>query len=134
MSRLLAVLAASALAAAPKGGAPMEWKGSFCPVEKASHRVVETSAAWEALWKELGKPSPAADLKKHFAVAVFLGSRPTGGYSAVFEEAADEKGQTVVRYSVRGPQGMAIQAFTQPYAVRLYPRTGKPARAEARAS
>ena len=115
------------------GAAMMIWAGSFCPVDKPSHRVVETPEAWTALWKELGKPAPEVDLEKHFAIAVFLGTRPTGGYGVSFDEPVDGKKETVVRYSVRPPRGMAIQAITQPYAVRLFPRAGKPARAEAKA-
>ena len=95
----------------------MEWKGAFSPVTEPAHMVAKTQEEWEALWKRIDKPAPAADLKKFFAVAVFLGTEPTGGYGVSFEAK-----KNTVRYTIKKPEGMAIQALTQPYAVRLFPK------------
>lgn len=96
----------------------MEWKGAFCTVREPEVLVVKTRPDWEGLWKRLGKAAPEADLDKNFAVAVFLGTRNTGGYGVVFEPPSGP----VVRYLVKKPAGMVIQALTQPYAVRLFPK------------
>ena len=141
MSKVLAACAALALclpaSAAPKKAkttkkeSPMEWTGAYCEVAEASHRVVATPAEWEKLWKEIGRPAPPADLAAHYAVAVFLGTRNTGGFGVAFEPPASAKEGAVVRYKVKTPRGMVIQALTQPYAVRLYPKTKAPVRVEA---
>lgn len=138
MSSLLAGLLAAGLSAAEGGRAApgkeervMHWTGAFCGVEEPSHRLVETRAQWKALWKALGKAAPEADLEAHFAVAVFLGARPTGGFSVRFEEPRRSGKRLVVAYRVVPPSGMAFQALTQPYAVRLFPRSPGPVSVEA---
>lgn len=137
---LIMVLALGAAACGGTGGrrpAPaeetiMEWKGAFCPVAQASHRVVKTQEQWRALWREIGGEAPRADLDSHMAVAVFLGSRPTGGYGVEFGKPAEGADELVVSYRVKTPgEMMVIQAFTQPYGVRLFPKTSKPVRVEA---
>lgn len=95
----------------------MEWKGAFCAIDAPTQIVVKTDEEWQALWKKLDKPAPAADFKKFFAVAVFLGTEPTGGYGVSWQA----KG-AAVSYKIKKPEGMAIQALTQPYAVKLFPR------------
>ncbi len=98
-----------------------QWKGQFCGVSAPGTRTAKTSQEWEGLWKEIGRPAPAQDLKGKMAVAVFLGERPTGGFRVQFSEPKTAKDRLMVGYRVLPPKGMAIQAFTQPYAVRLLP-------------
>src|SRR6185369_14205291 len=95
----------------------MEWKGAFCPIDAPTQTVVQTQDEWEALWKKLDKPAPAADFTKFFAVAVFLGTEPTGGYGVSWQA----KGNTVT-YKIKKPEGIAMQALTQPYAIKLFPK------------
>ena len=105
---------------------PSEWKGSFCPEAAGSARVAATAAQWEKLWKDsLGKQAPEADFEKHFAVAVFLGTRNTGGYAVEFLTPRSDGKEVLIAYRVRKPgQGMfVIQAFTQPYHVKLFKKT-----------
>lgn len=109
----------------------MEWKGAYCGVSRPSHRVATTQDEWKRLWEEIGQPAPPADLKQYAAVAVFLGTRNTGGYGIAFADAAEDKSKTLVRYKETTPRGMAIQVITQPYAVRLYPRSEHPIEVEA---
>ncbi len=97
----------------------MEWKGSFCGVTQPSQVIVKTQQEWEALWKKIGdKPAPPADFTKYFGVGVFLGTKPTGGFGVVWKAY-----ENAVVYSVKKPDGMVIQALTQPYAVKLFPRS-----------
>jgi hypothetical protein len=121
---LLLLAAAAALA--------MDFKGQNCPVETPGHRLIESPAAWTALWKDLGKPAPAQEFAKSFAVAVFAGRKPTGGWSIAFDEPKPEKDALVVRYAVKKPKGMATMALTAPYAVRTFAKTGRPVRVEER--
>lgn len=120
------------LPAAPVLEALMQWQGAFCGVDQPGARVVEDAEQWKKLWKDIGAQDPGApDFKTHYAVAVFLGQRNTGGYSARLTDPVVEDGVAVVRYKVVAPRGLVIQAITQPYHVRAYPRDGHPVRLEA---
>src|SRR5438132_14036060 len=53
--------------------------------------VVRDAASFAALWKEhagpqSSTPPPAVDFKKQDVVAVFLGSKPTGGFTVKIED------------------------------------------------
>jgi hypothetical protein len=130
---LLLAGAAAAMPRKPRVDRSMETEGSYCRVTQPGHEVVSTPAEWDALWKKIGKKPPSADLVNDFAVAVFAGTRNSGGYGIVFDPPVEEKGALVIRYAVTRPKGMATMALTQPYAVRLFPRRGKlPVRVEGR--
>lgn len=108
---------------------PADWRGGFCSAASPSAEVVREAPAWERLWKRsLGRDAPPVDFTRFFAAAVFLGTRNTGGYSVEFVEPTLEDGKVVIGYRVRspGPGGFSIQAFTQPYSIRLYRRTSLP--------
>ena len=123
MNKFFAVLLCAALpvcawaAGKKKEKKAIEWKGAFCSVTEPTTSVVKTMEDWDGLWTMIGKPAPEADFKKFFAVAVFLGTEPTGGFSVSWEAAAN-----TVRYKVKKPEGMVIQSLTQPYAVKLFPK------------
>ena len=125
--------AALAMPRKPRVDKSMETEGSYSRVSRPGHEVIETPQQWQELWKKLGKKAPSADLANNFAVAVFAGTRNSGGYGIVFDAPVEEKGVLVVRYKVTRPKGMATMALTTPYAVKLFPRHGKlPVRAEGR--
>lgn len=105
---------------------PAEWKGQSCAVSSPKAVVVERPEEWERLWrKSVGGEPPEADLAKHFAVAVFVGMKNTGGYSVEFLEPRIEAGRAVIPYRVKKPGkgAFVIQAFTSPYAVKLFKKT-----------
>ena len=61
------------------------WEGGNCAVSKPETRTILNASEWKALWQEeFSKDPPEVDFEKHFAVAVFLGLRNTGGYSVEF--------------------------------------------------
>jgi hypothetical protein len=108
---------------APKKELPkMEWKGQYGGAPESGHRVITDQKGWEALWRVLGKDAPALDFKTHNAVAVFIGEKPTGGWTAVFDEPREKDGDTLVSYRIKQPKGFTTQAFTQPYLVRAFPK------------
>ncbi len=117
-----AFIAALGVSAFAKGKANMHWNGQHCGVQSPEHRVIQTADDWQALWKDLGKAAPSADFSKQFAVAVFVGPKPTGGYKIEWSEPKKEGARLVVRFEVKAPTGMVTQAFTQPWDVRLFPR------------
>ncbi len=101
----------------------MEWKGQHCRVMADGTRVARTPAEWKALWADIGVEPPPVDLSNHFAAAVFLGQRMTGGFRVEWLEPGLDGGRYKVPYRVQEPAGFAIQVLTQPYAVRLIPKT-----------
>lgn len=104
---------------------PNEWRGGFCAEERPSARIIESGAEWDRLWRDsIKQKSPEVDFSKHLAAAVFLGAKPTGGYGVEYLDPLSDGKELVLRYRVRSPKGMVIQAFTQPYAVKLYRKTG----------
>jgi hypothetical protein len=117
---------AKAAAEKPKEAPVMEWKGQYNGTVEAGHRLITDQRGWDALWRVLGKPAPALDFKLYNAVAVFLGERPTGGYTAEFST-REKEGDTLVSYVVGAPKGFVTQAFTRPFHVRAFPKpkTGK---------
>lgn len=114
---------------------PSSWEGGHCGVGKPSTAVVLTAEDWSRLWKEaFNKEAPETDFEEHFAAGVFLGLRNTGGYSVEFLPPEEKDGAVVIGYRVIRPSssGFVIQAFTQPYGLRLYRRTSLPVRLEER--
>jgi len=115
--------------AAPMAAHVQEWKGQFCGVAGEKAVLVTDAAGWAALWKEaFGREAPDADFAAHVAVAAFAGSKNTGGYVVEFQDPETSGGGHVLRWRVKSPGkgGFVIQAFTQPYAVRLYPKPAGP--------
>jgi len=106
------------------------WQGAFCSVVKPEEDVIANIDEWTALWRKIGAPAPNVDLSRNFAAAVFLGTRPTGGYGIVFLGASIEQGTLIIPYREKKPSGMVFEALTQPYAVQLYPKTALPIRLE----
>lgn len=105
---------------------PSSWQGQFCSTAAPAVEMVKDAAAWKELWKRsFGAEAPKVDFSEHFAIAVFVGTRNTGGWGADFLAPASEGDAVVLGYRVRGPSPSAfvIQAFTQPYAIQLYRKT-----------
>src|SRR5579884_1708952 len=128
LAAILTTTAATAFAMArkpPKQDSPlMETTGQHSKLDAPGSRVVTDAAQWRALWEDIGRPAPAADFSKDFAVAAFAGTRNTGGYKIVFDAPVEENGAHVIRYAVVKPgKGMMVtMSLTQPYAVKLFPK------------
>lgn len=119
---LAALLLAMPAAAKKKAEKPMEWKGQQGPMEAGAETVLDQKA-WERLWLKIGQDAPDLDFKQWMAVAVFAGEKPTGGWRIEFgEDAPTRDGGVKVRWKVLEPDGMASQAFTQPWKVRALRR------------
>lgn len=103
---------------------PSEWRGTFSSEEKPSARIIESGAEWERLWRDsIRQEPPPVDFSKYLAAVVFLGSQPTGGYTIQFLEPLTDGRELMLRYRSKPPTGITFQAFTQPYAIRLYRKT-----------
>ncbi len=101
---------------------PMEWKGQHGGPIDAGTQVATEEGEWTRLWLMLGSDAPPLDFKKFFAVAVFAGERPTGGYTVDFLEPAPKGADVTVKYRVVPPSGFTTQAIAQPWKVKAFPR------------
>jgi hypothetical protein len=107
---------------AKKAEKPMEWKGQYGGPIEAGTLVASDAGAWTRLWLMLGQDAPVLDFKKYFAVAVFAGERPTGGYTVEFLDPVRKGADVIVSYRIKPPTGFATQAIAQPWKVRALER------------
>jgi hypothetical protein len=139
-SLVLAALAALSLACRTasepahvraKEALPMEWKGQYGGGTTPRAVVIQEPGRWRLLWKELGQEEPAVDFTVNFALAVFLGQRTSGGYTVDFLEPKEKDDALVLPYREKQPEGFVTQVLSEPYAIRLYPKTTLKIRPEA---
>jgi hypothetical protein len=110
--------------------------GVYSGVQDSREAVIRTPAAWRALWAEHVStrtpppPAPSIDFSRLMVIAVFMGTRPTGGYRIEVRNVTMSHGELVV--SVRRtepPRGSIVaQVLTQPYHIIVLPRTNAPVR------
>ncbi|UPT74128.1 MAG: protease complex subunit PrcB family protein [Elusimicrobiota bacterium] len=87
-------------AAHAKKEKPMEWKGQQGGPIDPSAEVAADEGAWTRLWLQIGQDAPPLDFKKYYAVAVFAGERPTGGWIIEFQEPVNKGPDAIVRYKI----------------------------------
>lgn len=119
---ILAALLLAVPCHAKKSEKPMEWKGQYGGPIDPGTEVAADEGAWTRLWLMVGQDAPPLDFKKFFAVAVFAGERPTGGYTVEFLDPVPKGMDVIVRYRVKEPAGFATQAIAQPWKIRAFPR------------
>ena len=120
-----ALIAATACAPVRTEKTPMtiqEWKGQHGgPVEPGS-AVASDQGEWERAWRRVGQDAPPLDFAKFVGVMVFVGEKPTGGWTVVFDAPVARGDDAVVRYHVPKPGGFTTQAFTQPWKAAAFSR------------
>jgi VWFA-related protein len=96
-------------------------RGPMSNSEETRQVVIRTAAEWADLWSTLPtkQPVPTVDFVKEMLVGVFLGSRPTGGFSVRIVGARLDADTLVVEYSEEkpAPDAMVTQQLTSPFAV-----------------
>jgi hypothetical protein len=101
-------------------------RGAQSNVDAPRQVVARTPAEWSALWRahDYDKPAPAVDFSREMVVAVFMGSRPTGGYSVEIVSAKDIGGSLLVSYRERSPARdvMTAQVLTAPFHIAAVPK------------
>ena len=94
-------------------------RGTNSRIDAARTVVVKQAAEWSALWREHAgdRKPPAVDFAKSMVVAVFAGSRPTGGYAVDVTQIEAKDGSVVVAYRERrpSPEDIVTQALTAPF-------------------
>jgi hypothetical protein len=95
-------------------------------VSRAEQVVARTPGEWQAVWQRHapGRQAPAVDFNKNMVVAVFLGSRPSGGYQVQITGVRMEADALVVQWSEQQPgrDQVAAQLMTAPSHIVTVPR------------
>lgn len=94
--------------------------------------VIRTAPQLQALWREHApdQPVPDVDFNRFMVVGIFLGSRPTGGYSVEVIKVESIGSELVVTYSEQRPaaDAMVTQALTSPAHLVRVPARKDPVR------
>ena len=103
-------------------------KGMDSQIDKAQQVAARSAEEWAKLWNlHAGeRPRPSVDFAREMVVGVFLGSRPTGGFSIEVVGAREEAGALVVQYRETRPppRSVAAQILTSPYHIVTLPARG----------
>src|SRR5262245_60604732 len=122
---LIAILVVAIAQSAPSPVATVA-QGGYSGISDASEVVVRSPAEWDALWKAHAglKPIPSVDFSQDFIAAVFLGTRPSGGFSVEVLGTRRDAAALVIEYRERAPAASDIvtQALTSPFHIVKVPR------------
>jgi hypothetical protein len=121
---ILAILLTQAAAPAPVPFTSVA-QGTRSGIQDARAVVVRSPAEWRTLWKEhTTEPPPDVDFSRHIVLGVFLGTRPTAGFSVQITSVT-AKGTSAVVEVVEGkprPGVMTAQVITSPFHLVTVPR------------
>lgn len=96
--------------------------------------TVRSAAEWESLWQMHApqRPLPPIEFARDMVVGVFLGSRPTAGYTVDIARVRDEGGTTIVEYreTLPRPDAILAQVLTAPFVLVAIPARGGDVRFE----
>jgi PrcB C-terminal len=125
---LLALAAIGAARAVPQTADAVTTidKGDQSNIDLAKQVVLRTDAEWNALWTTHGgdRKKPAVDFSRDMVVGVFMGSRPSAGYTISIVSTFQKDGQMLVRYEEKAPAKgtLAAQILTAPYHLVALPK------------
>jgi hypothetical protein len=110
-----------------------QWSGANSAQTSPKQEIARDVESWQSLWKTMRGKSiplpelPEVDFQKHMVIGVFMGSRPTGGYSVHITRIMKKDTMIVsVRETAPGPGDLVSMALTAPYHVVVVPRSDKP--------
>lgn len=121
---ILALAACDALPDASRPVTPIEqWQGATAPQSAPLQLLAETEEEWQSLWALAGSPVPRPLPSDAVGVGIFLGARPTGGYTLILRGERLPEGELLVEWREELPakETMVMQMVTQPWAIALYP-------------
>jgi hypothetical protein len=95
-------------------------------IDEPKQVVARTAAEWAALWRQHAgdTAAPKVDLTTRTIVAVFLGSRPSAGYTVDITGTSEAGGVMTVKWSERRPDpgDIAAQVLTSPMVIATIPK------------
>src|SRR5262245_59804034 len=105
-------------------------QGTASGIEAPRQVVTRSAADWAALWMAPGPGAtpPAVAFSRTMVVGVFLGLRPTAGFSAQIARVRTEGPRTIVEYMEQKPAAgvMLAQVLTFPFHLITVPATPGP--------
>lgn len=111
------------------------WNGQLSQATRPTFLVARTAQEWQSIWDLVGQPVPGALPDDLMALAIFIGTRTTGGYEVAITNVRLERrpglrDRLLVEYRERSPgRGeMTAQILTSPYTIVLVDRTEASAR------
>ena len=102
-------------------------------IEEARRVAITAPDQFAALWREHSpRPQPAIDFAHESVVGIFLGTRPTAGYSVEIVSVSTEATGSVVRMREHAPGAGTItaQVLTSPFVLVSVPALTPPVRFE----
>jgi len=110
-------------------------RGPVSGIEMPRQVVIRTAEDWSALWRAhqpTADTPPMIDFSNAMVVGIFLGTRPTAGFSVTITAVRMDGDRRVVEYVERrpGPADIVAQMLTSPFHLVSIPRD--PARVEFR--
>jgi hypothetical protein len=107
-------------------------RGDASEQQTARQVVARTPADWQAVWKAHSPAGklPQVDMTSNMVVGVFLGTKPSAGYSVEVVDVKTDGNAMIVEYVSRGPKPgmMAAQILTQPFHLVSVPQHADPVR------
>ena len=101
-------------------------KGDQSNIDDARQVLVRTEAEWVKLWQQHGgdRPRPRVDFSKEMVIGLFMGSRPSAGFSTAVVSATAGNGALIVRYSetMPAPKALSAQVLTFPFHLVAIPK------------
>jgi len=116
------------LAAILQASVPMHQieRGLNSDIDARRQVAVRTAGEWATLWAQHAgeRPKPAVDFSRDMVVAVFMGSRPTAGFTVEITGVRVEGAALVVSYKETrpSPDSVAAQILTSPFHLVAVPR------------
>ena len=107
-----------------------QWSGAQSSGASFATLVVKDAQAWRNVWEKIGRDPPQAFPPNTTALVVFLGQRPTGGYSVAITQLSPMGEYLAVEYREQSPtaDSRVAQVITSPWTVVLAPRISMPVR------
>jgi hypothetical protein len=99
-------------------------RGANSQISEPRQVVVRSAGEWQALWREhSAQPAPAVDFSRFMIAALFVGSRPTAGFSVEITSVTTTNSDTILDYVERQPPSDAItaQVITSPFHIVRIP-------------
>jgi hypothetical protein len=103
-------------------------RGAASSTDAATTVVIRTAEDWRKFWPTHGTPpAPAVDFSRFAVAGVFLGTRPTAGFSVEITAARRAGEGLVVEWIERKPEPgqMVAQVLTSPFHLVTIPADSK---------
>jgi len=126
MTIVLSLIVSIAMQAAAPSPLQVVARESMSQIEEPRQAVARNAAEWTALWRQHAgdRPAPKVDFGSRMVVALFLGTRPSAGYTAEVARVLLKDGALTIQWQERGPQGdtVSAQVLTTPAVMVSIPK------------